>query len=285
MHKLNPAAKNVKVSTTQRLVESAVLLAMGVVLSLIKLFELPYGGSVTVASMLPVILIAYRHGLDYGLVSAVVYGAIQQLFGLKNLSYVSTWQSVLTVILLDYIVAFAVIGFGGAFRRRFGKNQGLELALGGLLVCLLRYFCHVVSGATVWAGLSIPTRGAIAYSLAYNATYMIPEAIVLIAAAWFLGSSMDFRQPTPIRVSRNAQNRVPVFTILAFLVIVAVVITDVVLIFSKLQDAETGSWNPSGFSEVNWLPVIIVSAAGLVIAAALFVVERVRKMRGTSKGE
>ena len=104
-----------KISATQRLVESALLIAMGVVLSLIKIIDLPYGGSVTIASMFPVMLIAYRHGLGFGLVSATVFGGIQQLLGLKTLSWVSTWQSVLAVILLDYIVAFAVIGLGGLF--------------------------------------------------------------------------------------------------------------------------------------------------------------------------
>jgi thiamine transporter len=279
MKKIDPTSRNVKVSTTQRLVESAVLLAMGVVLSLIKLFELPYGGSVTIASMFPVMLIAYRHGIDYGLVSALVFGGIQQLFGLKNLSYVSSWQSVLTVILLDYVVAFAVIGFGGIFRRRFGKNQALELSLGAILVCLLRYACHVVSGATVWAGLSIPTTGAVTYSLAYNATYMIPETIVLVMVAYFLGSSMDFRQPTPVRISRSADNRIPIFAILSLFVLAVTIIVDVTLIFSKLQDAETGDWNVNGFSEVNWLPVIIVSAVGVVAAVVLFIVHKARSKK------
>ncbi|MBQ3867663.1 MAG: energy-coupled thiamine transporter ThiT, partial [Clostridia bacterium] len=137
-----------KISATQRLVESALLIAMGVVLSLIKIIDLPYGGSVTIASMFPVMLIAYRHGLGFGLVSATVFGGIQQLLGLKTLSWVSTWQSVLAVILLDYIVAFAVIGLGGLFRGRFGKRtdgQVYELLAGALLVCLLRYICHVIS--------------------------------------------------------------------------------------------------------------------------------------------
>ncbi len=264
---------NVKVSTTQRLVESAVLLAMAVVLSILKLFELPYGGSVTVASMFPVMLIAYRHGLGYGLISATVFGGIQQLFGLKNLSYVSSWQSVLAVIMLDYIVAFAVIGFGGSFRKRFGSNQALQLVCGSLLVCLLRYACHVVSGATVWAGLSIPTKAALAYSLAYNATYMVPETIVLVTVAYFLGNSLNFRLPTPVRVS-SKQNRIPVFTIIGLFVAAAAVIADVALIFSKLQDAETGNWNIHGFSEVNWIVVAVITGIGFVAAVALIIVDR-----------
>ena len=72
--------------------ESAVMVALATILSLLKLVEMPYGGSVTLASALPIGLISYRHGLKAGLASAVVYGAIQQLLGLSNLSYLTTWQ-------------------------------------------------------------------------------------------------------------------------------------------------------------------------------------------------
>lgn len=261
--------RNVNVSTTQRLVECAVLIALGTILSFVRIIDLPYGGSVTIASMLPVMIIAYRHGIGYGLVSAAVYGGIQQLLGLKVLGWVSTWQSVLAVIFLDYIVAFAVIGFGGIFRRKLKGNQALELCLGALVVCILRYICHVVSGATVWAGLSIPTGGAIIYSLAYNATYMVPETIVMVTAAYFIGTSLDFRFSTPVRITRSEKNNIPVFKIVSAFLIAAVIVIDVALVFGKLQDAETGDWNIGGLADVNWIPVTIVSVVGLT-AAVIF---------------
>ncbi len=268
-----------KISATQRLVESALLIAMGVVLSLIKIIDLPYGGSVTIASMFPVMLIAYRHGLGFGLVSATVFGGIQQLLGLKTLSWVSTWQSVLAVILLDYIVAFAVIGLGGLFRGRFGKRtdgQVYELLAGAVMVCLLRYICHVISGATVWAGLSIPTRGAIAYSLAYNATYMIPETLVMCIVIYFVGSALDFRFATPVRLARTTKNKVPVLELIAVAIITVALIFDIVLVFSKLQNAETGNWYLTGLGQVNWVLMIIVTAAALAVAVALIVIARSR---------
>ncbi|MBO4776807.1 MAG: energy-coupled thiamine transporter ThiT, partial [Lachnospiraceae bacterium] len=85
------------VSTTRILAECALMLAVGIVLSLVKLIDLPYGGSVTVASMLPVILISYRHGVKYGLITGLAYGIIQQLLGLNTLSYVTTWISIIDV--------------------------------------------------------------------------------------------------------------------------------------------------------------------------------------------
>ncbi|MBR0157971.1 MAG: energy-coupled thiamine transporter ThiT [Clostridia bacterium] len=271
-----------KISATQRLVESALLIAMGVVLSLIKIIDLPYGGSVTIASMFPVMLIAYRHGLGFGLVSATVFGGIQQLLGLKTLSWVSTWQSVLAVILLDYIVAFAVIGLGGLFRGRFGKRadgQVSELLAGALLVCLLRYICHVISGATVWAGLSIPTRGAIAYSLAYNATYMIPETLVMCIVIYFVGSALDFRFVTPVRLARTNKNKVPVLELLAVGLVTAALIFDIVLVFGKLQNAETGNWYFTGLGQVNWVLLLVVTAAAIAAAVALILIARARQKK------
>ena len=141
------------------MVECAILIAIATVLSMIKFVDLPYGGSITAASMLPIILISYRRGLGWGMGSALVYAVIQQLFGLKNLSYATSWQATVAIIMLDYIVAFAVLGLAGMFRKKI-KNQTTGLLIGALIVCVLRYFCHVLSGATVWAGISIPTTAA-----------------------------------------------------------------------------------------------------------------------------
>ena len=104
-------------SPARKLVESAIMLAIATVLSLLKLIDLPYGGSVTVASMLPIIIISYRHNIKWGLLTGLAFGIIQQLLGLKTLSWVTTWQSILAVILLDYIIAFTVAGLGGIFRK------------------------------------------------------------------------------------------------------------------------------------------------------------------------
>ncbi len=262
-----------KISGTRALVESAILIAIGTMLSVIKLAELPYGGSVTVASMLPIIIISYRHGIGRGLVSGLIFGVIQQLLGLNTLSYVSTWQSILAVIMLDYIVAFLVLGFGGVFRKAF-KDQAPALVCGALLVCLLRYACHVISGATVWAGLSIPDAEALVYSFAYNATYMIPETVVLLIAAYYLGSTLDFRSDQPVRLARKEKSPVTLFGILAGLILAAGVIFDVVAVFSKLQNADTGNWDITGLGAVNWTLVGVVSAAAIVLSAALFLISR-----------
>lgn len=252
------------------LFESAILIAMSVILSMIKIIDLPYGGSVTVACMLPIIIISYRHGLGYGLSSALVFGIIQQLLSLSTLSYVTTWQSVVAVILLDYVVAFVVCGLGGIFRRVI-KNQTGALALGSILVCVLRYVCHVISGATVWAGISIPTGAAMAYSLIYNATYMVPETIITVIIACYIASTIDLRADRPVRIKQQTLASSAVLRAGAGFSITCGLSACIVLIFSKLQNAETGEFNFSQITEVNVPALIAIAVVCVPLIVALLV--------------
>lgn len=267
---------------TLSLVECAIMIALATVLSMIKIVDLPYGGSVTIASMLPIAIIAYRRGAGWGFGSALVYGIIQQLLGMNSLSYVTTWQSVVAVMLLDYIIAFAVIGFAGVFRKSV-KNQAFGLALGCILASLLRYACHVISGATVWAGLSIPTQAAIAYSFIYNATYMLPECIILTVAALYIGSVLDFRGEELKRIVRtDTSAHSTVMSICAGFVIAGAAIFDVAQVFAHLQNAESGEFDITGMAAVNWTAVIAVTASAVLIAALLIVVNKVLKNSKTA---
>ncbi|MBQ7200725.1 MAG: energy-coupled thiamine transporter ThiT, partial [Eubacterium sp.] len=72
-------SQSVRISTVKRLTESSIMIAIGTVLSLIKLIDMPYGGSVTIACMLPVVIIAYRYGVSWGLFTGFVFGLLQQL--------------------------------------------------------------------------------------------------------------------------------------------------------------------------------------------------------------
>lgn len=258
---------------TRKLVECAVFIAIATVLSLIKLVDLPYGGSVTAASMLPMVIIAYRHGLSWGLGSGLVYGAIQQLTGLNTLSYVTTWQSVLAVVLLDYVIAFMGTGFGGVFRKKI-SNSAAALSLGALVACVFRYACHVISGCTVWAGLSIPDTAALTYSFAYNATYMIPETIVLVVLSYYLASVLDFDKDQPVR--KQVQKGGAAY-IVAGIFVTAGLIADTVLVFSKLQDAETGDFVISNLSLVNWGAVGIITAAAILTTMVCVIISKTKK--------
>ena len=262
--------------TVRALSESAMMIALGTVLSIFKIVELPYGGSVTIASMLPMIILAYRQGLGWGLGSGLVYAALQQLLGLNNLSYVTGWQSVTAVIMLDYVAAFAVVGLGGIFRR-ICPTQRSAMISGAALVSFLRYTFHVIAGATVWAGLSIPDSAALAYSLGYNATYMIPEAIILIATAYYLSGVVDFSADTPIRTSSASRSKNSSCTTLSGLIFLLGVIVDVWLIAPYLQDAESGKFTFLPLADANWLAIALVTALTATLGIAILIFGKRKK--------
>jgi len=250
------------------LVESSIMIALSAVLSVIPLFEMPYGGSITLASFLPIAVIAYRHGIKNGLATATVAAVIQMLLGMKNFSYFTTLTSLIALAVFDYILAFAVFGLCGCFRKVI-KNQPLSILAGAAMACAVRYVCHVISGATVWAGLSIPTEAALLYSLSYNATYMVPETVILLLSAIYIGSAVDFRTKMPTRMKIEKLDAISSWLVIgAGLVTLGGLIADTVLVFSKLQN-ESGDFMIMGLKDVNWLAVGIITAACLLVAALL----------------
>lgn len=263
--------KNKQQTALRALTESAVMIALATVLSFIKIIDMPYGGSVTIASMLPVALISYRHGMKWGLVSAFVYGVVQQLLGLSTLSWFTSWQSIVAIILLDYVIAFSVIGLSGIFKKII-KNQALSLAFGCFGVAILRYICHVISGATVWVGLSIPDHAALSFSFAYNATYMLPETIILLVVAVYVGSMIDFKSTIPSRIKHEATpEKLGWIAPVSGLVAVSAIIADTVLVFQNIQD-EDGNFVIESLANVNWTLVIAITAIGALIVGSLLAI-------------
>ena len=258
------------------LTECSLMIALATVLSVFPIFEMPYGGSITLASFVPIVVIAYRHGPKYGLGTAAVAAVLQMLLGLKNFYHFSTWQSFVALALFDYIIAFTVFGLSGVFRKPL-KNQSLSIVAGALFASVIRYICHVISGATVWAGLSIPTEAALGYSLSYNATYMIPETIILVLTAGYLASALDFRTRELRRLKSERLDNVSYWLIIgAGLALLAALIADTVLVFSKLQNADSGEFILASLTDVNWIAVAIVTAVAAIVAVALILVAKLR---------
>ena len=185
--------KTLQNNTTLKLCETAIMLAVATVLAEWAVFEIPHGGDVTVFSQVPILIIAYRYGTPWGLVTGFTMGLIQIMFGLDNFSYVSGIGAYLIVIFSDYLVAFGSLGFGGVFKNKF-KSQTSALVLGGILASVLRYLCHVFSGLTIWKGYARiqSTSGIIKYAFGYNASYMVPELIVTIIGIVALSKAFDF---------------------------------------------------------------------------------------------
>ena len=202
---------------TRRITESAMCLAMALVLELVsKAFipEMPFGGQITLVSMLPVVLISYRHGVRWGLVAGLGYALIEMVIGAKTVAaafqpgYFGSGTMILNALImcvLDYLAAFTALGLGGAFRNRI-DHPGAALCCGSILALLARYVCHVASGYILFAGWAewfftqdgFPAWGAglvssmgpqalgLVYSIVYNGMYMIPEILITAVVSLLL---------------------------------------------------------------------------------------------------
>ena len=194
---------------------SAVMIAFAVSISAIcavmPFLNLPFGGGFTIASMLPIIIIAYMYGTKWGLLTAFVYSVMQMLLGFNNVSAFflpgdsqMLWWRAVIVIIIDYLIAYTVLGFGGVFRNKFETKKAL--VWGSVLAVSLRYVAHTVSGAIffgawaewfftqdgfpAWGQVILDTFSgdalALVYSVIYNGTYMIPEIIITAIVACFV---------------------------------------------------------------------------------------------------
>jgi len=199
---------------TKRLTQSAMLLAVAIVLELVsKMFipEQPFGGQLTVVSMLPIVLVSYRYGMKWGFFTAFTYALLEMAIGGKTVA--AAFQpgyfgdsamvgNALLMCVLDYLVAYTALGLGGIFRHRI-KKPGTALACGSLVALGARYIAHVASGYILFSGWAewyftqegFPAWGAqlvsalqpemlgLVYSLVYNGMYMVPEMLFTAVAA------------------------------------------------------------------------------------------------------
>ncbi len=168
--------------TIRMLTESAIMIAIATVLSLLKI-DLPFGGGVTICSMLPIVLISHRWGWKWGVTTAFVYGVLQMLFGLDNVGYADSFIMGAGIVLLDYIIAYTFIGFSGIFDNVFGKTLK-SVMVGVLVTFLLRLVCHFITGGWIW-GVWMPETfmkmtmtNKWVYSILYNGWYMLAEIVI-----------------------------------------------------------------------------------------------------------
>lgn len=171
---------------TLLIAEGAAMVALAAVLSFIKVYQLPWGGSITLLSMLPIVLYSIRRGVKAGLVVSFVYALIQ--FGQGVMDGLFGWGltpgTLIACIVLDYIGAFFVLGLAGLFHKR-----GLVGWIGGIvLAVVLRFVMHFLSGAVIWKSVGelwsgFSTENTYLYSFLYNGSYMLPELIFTVIGA------------------------------------------------------------------------------------------------------
>lgn len=206
-----------KKQTTIKLTVCAIMVAMATVLSFVKFAQLPYGGSVTLFSFVPILFAGYAYGWKWGIGSSIVYGILQMIFGLSNAIAGAgfKWWQVLLCAFLDYIVACSMLGFAGAFRKPI-KNPHLSFAVGTVFACLLRWAFHFLSGfilfgsyaewfftdpessGSAYGGAIVEAFSGNAlsaiYSLIYNGLFIVPEIIISVIMAMILISVKPIRK-------------------------------------------------------------------------------------------
>jgi thiamine transporter len=208
---------------TKKIATIGVLIALGVILSMITVYKLPYGGSITLAGMVPVVILGYKYGTKWGLFSGFVFSIIQAILGATaSQAFAGMYdpdnaaKSVVNIIamaLLDYIVAFAVLGLSGMFKNKI-KNHTAALSLGAGIAVLLRFAAHFISGVLLWGSYAewffteqmnnafgqkvlssfSGTSLAVVYSFVYNGSYMLPELIITVIVCTVLVSIKPLRQ-------------------------------------------------------------------------------------------
>ena len=155
------------------LAESAIFTALATALSTIVVYVMPQGGSITLASMVPIIWLALRRGPKVGVIAAVLYGFIQ--FAIMPYA-IDPFQ-----VLLDYPLAFGVLGIAGFFSRYPVAGAAVGVSL--------RFVMSFISGVAYWAPIYAPNVDPLLYSAVYNASYILPELGITVFAVLLLQAS------------------------------------------------------------------------------------------------
>ena len=166
-------------SKTKKITVSAIMVALSIVLTLVsKVIPAPWlqGGSITIASAVPIILVSLILGWKWGLISSVAFSIIQMMTGFYS-PPTQTFIYFVLVILFDYVLAFGVYGLAGIFYPLF-KKRPWAIPLSGCIVMVLRFVCHIISGVLIWGVYAEEGQSVWQYSLLYNGTYMVPEIII-----------------------------------------------------------------------------------------------------------
>lgn len=175
-----------KKNNTVALVYAAVCIALSFALSYVRFFKMPQGGSITLASLLPIALYSYIFGVRRGIICCFIYGLLQVV---QDPWIVHPIQAI-----LDYPLAFMLIGLAGCLKKPLAKYPQVAIVIGILFGVVVRYICHVLSGSIYFASSAPEGMNAWIYSLGYNSFVFVDGAITMIAAALLLCSKQMLRE-------------------------------------------------------------------------------------------
>ena len=170
--------------TTSMLINVALMLALTIVLHQLRIFHMPQGGSVTLGAMVPLLFLTYRYGAGIGCLAGFVYGMINLM---QDAFIVHPLQ-----VLFDYPLPYMALAVAAALPGR--------IYLGAALAFAARFLCHYISGVVFFGSYAPPDMSPYLYALVFNATYLIPEAIICLLLLRILPvprllAAMDQRTP------------------------------------------------------------------------------------------
>ncbi len=199
---MNSKAKNSILCVT----EGALVMALAFVLELLCAWLnaitgisvlLSAGGSITI-SMLPIVYYSYRRGAIWGGSAGFIYSCLQMLLGFYP-PPANTWWALVLCILLDYVIAFTIVGIAELFAKPFGAHRLWGYGTGAVAVCLIRYLSSFLSGGILWGSYAFEGWNPWLYSLVYNGAYMIPNAILTGIAAVVVCKALDPKTLRPMK--------------------------------------------------------------------------------------
>lgn len=180
------------------LCQCGIFIALATILSFLPVYKMPMGGSVTLASMLPILFIGVKFGYKWGMGASTVYMFIQLLQALIEgnvFIYCVNAGAVIICVLFDYVVPFMVLGLSAFAKPK--QNEKLNIIKASITFGVLifaRFCCHFITGVVIWGQWAPEGMGKFVYSLAYNGQYMLPELIITVAVGALLLSSQQIEK-------------------------------------------------------------------------------------------
>jgi thiamine transporter len=180
-----------EVSFARKLTESALLVALATVLTLFAVSPLPFGGSTTIGSMIPIMLVSFKYPFGWSLTVALVYSLIQMITGFYAPPAANPVNYAL-MIMLDYIIAFGVLCLAGPIYKALRKawSERIRLTAAAVTCVGLRFVCHFLSGIIIWSSYAPPDQPVWLYSLLYNGSYMLAEGLITGLAMFLIGEML-----------------------------------------------------------------------------------------------
>ncbi len=167
---------------TKNITLCAVMIALATVLSLIPVYQAPYGGTVTLGSMVPLVMVcAIIKDFRWSALTCFAYSLIQMMIGFTA-PPTGTLLYFIAVVLLDYVIAFTVISLANPISKLI-KNEFIGIAVGASVAMIGRFVCHFFSGILIWGVYAPEGQPVWLYSILYNGGYMLPELLITAIAS------------------------------------------------------------------------------------------------------